>query len=197
MKVQVTHVSEGWKPNDAGPNFKLIYTIHLDGYSEPQKTQDETLAVLGNHDAEQYVAKSGKPYWRTIGSGQIVLHQGSSAPQSTDNRYKADPVKQESIEWQACLKAAVETVHAWNQLASLQDKDWSVPTLPDYKKQIVEAVVTFTQTIEKKPDTITPAYEATETMVDQGDYAQVSLEELPPVEAYEGMEEVDLNSIPF
>lgn len=172
MQVEVTSVGTGWKPDNAQADFKPIYTILIKGQAEPQKTQDEALAKVGLHEAETYQTKSGKTYWRTA----------EAAKQA--KQFVADPIKQESIEWQACLKAAVDAVRDFYGLAGQ-----SPTNLADYKKDIAEALVTFTQTIKVKPITFTK--EPEEVMVDKGDFAQV---ELPPVEVYD---DVNLDDIPF
>lgn len=68
---------------------------------------------------------------------------GGAAPRE----FKADPVKQESIEWQNALTNAREAVKDFHTLSGEKPKD-----LATYKLDIVNAVITFTQTIEKKPD---------------------------------------------
>lgn len=203
MKINVTHTSEGWRPPKAASDFPAIYTIHIEGYSESQKTMDASLATVGTHEAEEYTAKSGKTYWRSI--------EPENVPGATEKVSKADPAKQESIEWQACLKAAVETVHDYNSLAQISS-DYKLPSLADYKKQIVEAVVTFTQTLEKKPDRIPDRLptslevgednpnslvtEVGETITDMGDYGKVSFDE-PPIESRVPEGEIDINELPF
>lgn len=169
MRVNITKVlPKPWVPTDK-PDADPLYTIHIEGQGEPQKTYDPALTTQGWHEAETFKSKSGKEYWRTP-------KENNNLPTATGQvQYKADPDKQTSIEWQACLKAAVETVSNYYSLAGeLPD------SLEDYKRDIVNAVVTFTKTIQLKPDEV--VREAPETMTDQGDYAQV---DQPPIESYE------------
>ncbi len=63
MNVEVTSVSEPWKFNDTADP---MWTVVLKDHGEPVKTYDAELAKVGSHEAEEYTAKSGKVYWRTI-----------------------------------------------------------------------------------------------------------------------------------
>ena len=97
--------------------------------------------------------------------------QGSQGTRSAGQKeFKADPIKQDSIEWQACLKAAVETVRDYNALASLNKSDYKVPTLIEYKEEVYNTLVTYKATINAKPDKLIEIDEPQE--------------DLPPVDAY-------------
>lgn len=91
--------------------------------------------------------------------------------------YKADPLKQSSIEWQASIKAAVDTVKDFHVLSGIK------PTkLTEYKRLIAETAITYANTVEKKPDMAVKV----EPVVD-----------LPPVESYDIPDVIDLDDIPF
>ncbi len=98
MKINVTHVGSPWRAN---PQADYLYTIHIEGYGEPQKTFDAELAAEGEHEAEQYQAKaSGKTYWR------VPKPLGSSVSRSKPLERSVDQTA--SIQRQVALKAAVE-----------------------------------------------------------------------------------------
>lgn len=205
-KIKVTYVSKGWKPDNAEANFKPIYTIHIEGEAEPQKTQDPVLAELGTYEAETYPTKSGKTYWRSVETATIMA-------EARDTQFKADPVKQESIEWQSALKAAVEAVHDYYDLVRWTEDGVVFPTLENYKKEIVNAVVTFTQTIERKPDQLVPLPERTQRdPIDDQTFGNEPMDgdtvgffdddDEPPIESRVFEEDldddkVDLSDIPF
>jgi len=162
MTINVTSVGEGWK---ATPTSDPLFTITVEGQSEPQKTYDAELAKVGTHEAESYQSKTGKTYWRKPGSS------GSYRPQQA-KVFKADPEKQESIEWQACLKAAVETIHNYHAIYG----DGTRPDLAKYKAEIVNCLVTFTQAIDHKP---TQPVAVPEPLPTDEEVDNFSLEDLP------------------
>ena len=212
MKIKVTHVGDAWQPS---PDADPLYTIHIEGNGEPQRTYDAALAVVGTHEAEYFKSKKGKVYWRTPKPKEEQASSGA-------REFKADPIKQESIEWQACLKAAVEVVRDYN---TLYFDEKSKPSLADYKKQVVDAVVTFTQTIKHKPESLVAAAvtdamtqtdlsdDAIMTRVQQAQFEEenfdgdvdvskapeVTEEDLPPAEQYNDLSQDDINldDIPF
>ena len=179
MKLIVKTVGAPWKFDDkADP----LWTLTAEGQTEPIRTYDADLAKVGEFDAESYTAKSGKVYWRTI----------KERPQRSfgAKEFKADPLKQDSIEWQACLKAAVETVKDFYLMA-----DSKPATLDGYAQEVLSVLVTYKNTVNEKPTEIP---EPEEVVRDAGDFAKINPDE-PPVENYDDLisEEVSLDDIPF
>lgn len=117
MKINVTNVGEPWTPPSGGD---ALYTIHVEGVGEPQKTFDKALAVVGEHEAEQYQSKTGKTYYRTPKpSGGYAGPRAATGPKE----FKADPAKMkqdlslevarnQSIQRQVAVKAAVDLIVA-------------------------------------------------------------------------------------
>lgn len=141
-KIKVTQASQGWK---ARPTSDPLFTIHIEGEGEPQRTFDKELAVVGEHEAEKFTAKNGKEYWRTPkkpGGNQELTFR-------TERQFKADPEKQESIEWQSCLKAATDTVNGYYGLFFNADNP---PSLEQFKKDVVNTAITYKRTVDIKPD---------------------------------------------
>ncbi len=115
MKIKVTSVGEPWK---ATPESDALYTIHIEGHGEPQKTFDAALAVVGEHEAEEYQSKAGKPYWRTPkASGAFQRAAGGV------KKFEADPKKldqdktltiatNQSIQRQVAYKGVIDLIAA-------------------------------------------------------------------------------------
>lgn len=187
MKITVTEVGDPWKPNDAADP---MWTIHIAGFGEPQRTYDPLLATKGEHEAEVFKAKnSGKEYWRTPkGSQPAQATQAQTTGGATPTKsYTADPkklkqefalevAKNQSIQRQVALKACVELIcYGKREYAELADTFHEAMGLlyPGYKKTDGEV----------------PPAEDGETMVDQGDFAKTTHEAdddlTPPAELYD------------
>jgi hypothetical protein len=104
MKITVKQVGQGWKPKDK-PDADPLYSIMLVDWSEPQKTYDPELAVVGEHEAEQYQSKSGKTYWR------VPKGSASQASYTPASEAKASDPTRSSIEKQQALIQAVAFVN--------------------------------------------------------------------------------------
>lgn len=171
-KINVIHVGTAWKPKD-NPNADPLYTIHIEGMGEPQKTFDASLAVLGEHEAESFPSKGGKTYWRTPKKQWT----------KRDEQFKADPDSRESIEWQTSLKAAVEVVRDYHMTTGPGSID-----LKEYCKLVDKAAVHFKNLINVKPTSVTTDEEIEDTPEDAGDFAKINpVDDKPPLDSYEGM----------
>lgn len=112
MKVEVTNVSEPWKFNDTADP---LYTIVLKDYGEPVKTYDLELAKLGEHEAEEYTAKSGKTYWRLVKQSKWLgggTKKFEADPKKLQQEFSLEVAKNLSIQRQVSLKACVDLVVA-------------------------------------------------------------------------------------
>lgn len=118
------------KTEFATDDFERVYM-----FSKPENVPSEGTELDGtiepDRQGKQKFTKTKQPFGGT--------------PSGT-KEFKADPVKQESIEWQACLKASVDTIRDWHQQYGNDPV-----TLPEYKRDVIECLVTYTQAIQKKP----------------------------------------------
>lgn len=170
MRVNVINVGSPWRAN---PNMDFLYTLNIEGRGEPIKTFDAALAQLGEHNAEEYTSKSGKQFWRLVKDSQ-----GSPETPAASREFKADPLKQASIEWQSSLARGVETVRDFYTF----NPDKLPKELADYKKDIVNAAITFAMTVEMKPEVKVGEDDRVE---DAGDHARINQDDLPPLDSYD------------
>lgn len=165
MKIVVKDVGKGWRPDDK-PDADPMYTISVEGQTEPQKTYDPLLAVVGEHEAEQYTAKSGKNYWRTP-----KPQKQWSKPQ--EKVFRADPDTRESIQIQQALIQAVAL-----QNGSIEDKP--------LQERVDDTLMVASQFLTFLRD---PArlMEAQTTPVITLPIDDITLDDLPPAELYDNL----------
>lgn len=202
MKIKVTQVvGQGWKADD---NADTLYTVHIEGQGEPQKTYDESLARVGEHEAESFVAKSGKTYWRTK---RPQMAPRAPYKQSV-KEFKADKDKMALGQWQTAMNAGRQIVADFYNLKSI-NPDFAL-SIDDYKRTVVNAAITCASTISIKPGRIIkphdehehdnePAEDDNQTVERAADFAKINPapepDDLPPVELYE--EQARQTEVPF
>ncbi len=143
MKINVTKADEGWLPAGAKD---ALFTIYIEGMGEPQRTYDKALAVVGEHEAEEFTSKSGKKFWRTPRVPNPYQGRGGA------KEFKADPLKQSSIEWQSSIKAAAEIVRDFKTLGGTMSPNPVVTTLDNYTMDVINVAIRIVKVVEMKPE---------------------------------------------
>lgn len=194
MTITVTKADIIWQAGD-----RTIWQLQA-GDGASYKTYSKIIAGLGTFEVETY-DKNGDTFVRQLKPDEKrFLPQGAPAPSQTAREpFKADPEKQVSIEWQSSIGSAVEAVRDWHMLYQPMIASGDVlpgahlPTLDEYKNQIVNTAITFAQTVSMRPSEPIEApapQDRDEIIIDLGDHARAEYDdpELPPVENYAGMQ---------
>lgn len=163
MKVNVINVGDPWTP----PGGSTLYTIHVEGMGEPQRTFDASLAVLGEHEAEEYTSKKGKTYLRVPkapGSFTPKLKHFAADPKKMQQDLNLEIKRNQSIQRQVAVKGAVE-------LISVGVRKYSDLT----------AVYNDLMRLLNPEQVLEETYE----VEDQGDFAKFLADDQPPVQNYD------------
>lgn len=164
MNINITAVQEPWY---ATPGSDPMWTIFIQGQTEPQKTYDKALSVVGSHAAEQYTSKTGKTYWRSPRDYKPAPKTPPADPLKLKQEMTLEVAKNLSIQRQVAAKSAIELIVAG-------------------KRDYADLQVTFDDLISlinpKQLDT-DRANELNQEL-DQG-FKEAMENDLPPVENYE------------
>lgn len=183
MKITVTNVGKGWLPPNAQPDADPLYSLVVEGMGEPIKTYDKALAVLGEHEAEEYTAKSGKTYWRLPKARtfppQFPVKGGvkefKADPAKMKQEFSLEVARNQSIQRQVALKAAVELTIA---------DGTGIPTevVTEYFNHFMGLLATPWQPTEDMT-----AEEFDQVVEEAGDFKKINPvdDDLPPLSAYE------------
>jgi hypothetical protein len=167
MIIKVNGAKIAWSSPD---KQRTIYDLTLDNGSKMQ-TYSDKIAEGGEFDVEVY-QKGANSFVRQLPKEQTTL----DAP---ERKFVADPLKQSSIEWQSSLARGVEAVRDYYTFKP----DELPKNLMDYKKDIVNAAITFAMTVEMKPEV---KVGEDDTIEDAGDHARINQEEVP-IENYDDL----------
>lgn len=170
MRIKVNKVSDGWLSR---PGADPLFTLYCDGMGEPIRTYDKELAMMGIHDAEEYVKKGNpekgykdKHYWRLV----------KNAP-------KKETVINNSASFNEGAAYGV-ALHAASRLVASLSKNTMV-SIQDLQEQTLNVAQYL---FENRPDA--PKKEAAYP------HREGDTKDLPPVELYDE-NPVNLDEIPF